>query len=49
MTEGPEPPVEWDGEGAIILAPMRLEAKLDEIRRAILEEDEDGEEQEPDS
>jgi hypothetical protein len=32
-----------------VLALMRIEAKLDEIRRAILEEEEDGEEEEPDS
>jgi hypothetical protein len=36
-----EPPVERDEESAIILALMRIEAKLDEIRRALLE---DGEE-----
>ena len=45
MEDEGEPPVESDEESAIILALMRVEAKL--IRRALLENDEDGEEEEP--
>jgi hypothetical protein len=44
----PEPPiVDWDDDSAIILALMRIEAKLDELLR-LLEED-DGDEEEPDA
>jgi hypothetical protein len=45
MTEPPM--VDWDDESAIILALMRIEAKLDELLR-LLEED-DGDEEEPDA
>jgi hypothetical protein len=43
-----EPPIEWDDESALILALMRIEAKLDELLRLFAEED-DGEEEEPDA
>jgi hypothetical protein len=39
-----EPPFEWNDESALILALMRIEAKLDELLRLLAEED-DGEEE----
>lgn len=42
------PSVEWDEESAVILALMRIEAKLDELLR-YLEEDDGEEEEEPDA
>jgi hypothetical protein len=43
--DGPE--LEWDERSALILALMRVEAKLDELLR--LWEDDDGEEEDADS
>jgi hypothetical protein len=43
-----EPPLEWDDESALILALMRIEARLDELLNLLAEED-DGEEEEPDA
>jgi hypothetical protein len=43
-----EPPIEWNDESALILALMRIEAKLDELLRLLAEED-DGEEEGPDA
>jgi hypothetical protein len=40
-----EPPLTWQEANAIILALMRIEAKLEEIRQ-LFDEDEDGEEPE---
>jgi hypothetical protein len=44
-----EPQLDWDQESALILAIMRLEAKIDEMIRLLAEDDEDGEEEEPES
>jgi hypothetical protein len=42
-----EPDLTWDERSALILALMRIEAKLDELLR--LWEDDDGEEEDADS
>jgi hypothetical protein len=42
-----EPDPDWDERSALILALMRIEAKLDELLDAW--EDDDGEEEEPDA
>ena len=42
------PSIDWNGDSALILALMRIEAKLDELLR-YLEEDDGEEEEEPDS
>jgi hypothetical protein len=42
-----QPQLEWDESSALILALMRIEAKLDELLR--LWEDDDGEEEDVDS
>jgi hypothetical protein len=43
-----EPPIiDWDDESALILALMRIEAKLDEFLRLL--EEGDGGEEEPDA
>jgi len=45
VSDGPD--LEWDERSALILALMRVEAKLDELLR--LWEDDDGEEEDADS
>jgi hypothetical protein len=42
-----EPELDWDERSAVILAWMRIEAKLDELVRLL--EDDNGEEEEPDA
>jgi hypothetical protein len=42
-----EPRIDWDDESAIILALMRIEATLQELRRLIAEED--GEQEDDDT
>lgn len=42
-----QPALDWDESSALILALMRIEAKLDELLR--LWEDDDGEEEDVDS
>ena len=39
-----EPRIDWEGQEAIMIAMMRMEDKLEEILRILLEED-DGEEE----
>jgi hypothetical protein len=44
-----EPPIDWDDESAIILALMRIDAKLEALLRLYEEDEDEDDEQESDS
>jgi hypothetical protein len=44
-----EPEIDWDDESAIILALMRIDAKLEALLRLYMEDEDEDDEEESDS